>query len=152
MHTSRRRFLKFSLLFPVIAAALSRWKPLFAAWPVNKFSESLFEQSLKQVLNGKPLVENPQVELDIPEIAENGALVPVTVSTNLPDIHTIWILVEKNPVPLALQFQLNSAIKPFVSARLKLAATGLVHAIAESNTAFYGNKKLVKVTIGGCGG
>ncbi len=123
-----------------------------AEWSAARFAESGFDQALKQVLNGKPIVETDKINLEIPEIAENGALVPFTVSTTLNDIKAISIIVEQNPVPLVIQAQLMPELETFMSARLKIANSSFVFAIAEGEKVCYSVKKKVKVTIGGCGG
>jgi sulfur-oxidizing protein SoxY len=107
---------------------------------------------MKQLLNGKPIVETDKIDLNIPEIAENGALVPVTVTSSLKDIQSISIIVEQNPVPLAIQATLMPELESLLSARLKIASSSFVFAIAEGEKVCYSVKKKVKVTIGGCGG
>jgi sulfur-oxidizing protein SoxY len=107
---------------------------------------------MKQLLNGKPIVETDKIDLNIPEIAENGAVVPVTVTSSLKDIKNISIVVEQNPVPLAIQAELMPELQPFISARLKIARSSFVFAIAEGEKVCHSVKKKVKVTIGGCGG
>jgi sulfur-oxidizing protein SoxY len=152
MKVNRRKFLKTTFVFSTTGMALLNSSAAFAGWNVADFAPIPFDVTMKQLLKGKPLVETDKIELNIPEIAENGALVPVTVSSSLDGIQNIAIVAEQNPVPLAIQATLMPELEPFISARLKLASTSFVYAIAETEKACYSIKKKVKVTIGGCGG
>jgi sulfur-oxidizing protein SoxY len=154
--TTRRSFLRKSLAFSIypLASTLGLLMPLkvFAAWQAENFKQGPLEESLKQLFKGQKITESKDIEIKIPLIAENGAIVPITVSSSLPGIRTVSILVAKNPVPLAARFELSPALDPFVSARLKMAETSEVIAIAETDTGLFSARQLVKVTIGGCGG
>jgi sulfur-oxidizing protein SoxY len=154
--TTRRSFLRKSLVFSAysLASTLGLFAPLkvFAQWQAENFKQGPFEESLKQLFKNQPISESKDIEIKIPLIAENGAVVPITVSSSLPDIRTISIFVAKNPVPLAARFELSPALDPFVSARLKMAETSEVIAVAETDAGLYSARQLVKVTIGGCGG
>lgn len=152
MKLNRRNFLKTSLVLSASGIGLLESQAASAEWSATRFAEAGFDQTLKQVLNGKPIVESDKINLDIPEIAENGALVPLTVTSTLDDIKTISIIVEQNPVPLIIQAQLMPELETFMSARLKIANSSFVFAIAEGEKVCYSVKKKVKVTIGGCGG
>jgi sulfur-oxidizing protein SoxY len=152
MKRTRRHFLKAAVGYSMTGIILLKAQPVLAEWPASKFAAGNFAQTLAQVTNGKPIVETDKITLNIPEIAENGALVPMTVTSTLEDIRTFSIVVEHNPVPLALQVILMPELETFVSARLKIAESAFVHAIAESEKTCYSVKKKVKVTIGGCGG
>jgi len=152
MKVNRRKFLKITVALSATVIALLQSRQAFSAWQAANFAPDTFNATMKQLFKGKPIVDTDDINLNIPEIAENGALVPVTVSTNLKDIRNIAILVEQNPVPLIIQIQLTPEIEPFLSARLKLASSSFVYAIAEGEKVCYGIKKKVKVTIGGCGG
>jgi sulfur-oxidizing protein SoxY len=152
MNVNRRQFLKTSIAYSTLGLALLESQPTQATWPADNFAPGSFDATLKQLAKGKPVVETDKIELTIPEIAENGALVPVTVTSSLNDIQNISLMVEQNPVPLAIQTQLMPDLVPFMSARLKIASSSFVFAIAEGEKACYSVKKKVKVTIGGCGG
>lgn len=96
--------------------------------------------------------ESKNLILKVPDIAENGAVVPVDVVSNIPNTTSIAILVEKNPQPLCAHFDFANGALPEVSARLKMGQTSLVKAIAKADGKFYTAQKEVKVTVGGCGG
>ncbi len=152
MKVNRRRFLITSVAFSTAGIALFKSSLANAEWNATDFAPGPFDATMKQLLNGKPIVETDKIDLNIPEIAENGALVPVTVSSSIKDIQNIAIVIEQNPVPLAIQAALMPELEPFLSARLKIANTSFVFALAETEKVFYSIKKKVKVTIGGCGG
>jgi sulfur-oxidizing protein SoxY len=156
MTESRRSFLKKTLAFSAysLVTSLGFLAPfrVFAEWQAENFKQGPLEDSLKSLFKDQPIRESQDIEIKIPLIAENGAIVPITVSSRLPDIRTISIFVAKNPVPLAARFELSSDLDPFVSARLKMAETSDVIAIAETGSGLYSARQRVKVTIGGCGG
>jgi sulfur-oxidizing protein SoxY len=152
MKVSRRKFLKTSIAFSAAGAVWLESSLANAEWIAADFAPGSFDATMKQLLKGKPIVETDKIDLNIPEIAENGALVPVTVTSSLKDIQSITIVVEQNPVPLAIQAELMPELEPFISARLKLANTSFVFALVETEKVYYSVKKKVKVTIGGCGG
>jgi sulfur-oxidizing protein SoxY len=152
MKVNRRKFLKTSLVCSAAGLALLDSSLAKAESLAADFAPSSFDATMKQLLKGKPIVESDKIDLNIPEIAENGALVPVTVTSSLKDIKNLVLVVEQNPVPLAIEAMLMPELEPFLSARLKLASTSFVFAIAETDKVCYSVKKKVKVTIGGCGG
>lgn len=152
MNTSRRDFLKKSLAISLSGFSLLKTAWAAVAWSQTDFAPTKFDESLKQFLKGKTATESSQIILTIPEIAENGAVVPVSVSSTLPGINSIALFAELNPVPLTIQLFVTPDIAPELSTRLKLAETSYVHALVETDKGWFSVKKLVKVTIGGCGG
>lgn len=91
------------------------------------------------------------IEFDIPELAENGAIVPVTVSSTLPEVDRILVFAERNPGPLLVCFDLEPGTEPWVSVRVKLNESGPVLAVIRSQGHFFGAKRNVSVMRGGCG-
>ena len=87
-----------------------------------------------------------------PDIAENGAVVPVTVQSGLPKTESIAILIEKNPNMLAANFDLPSGTDPLVGTRVKMGQTSNVYALVKADGKYYTAVKEIKVTLGGCGG
>jgi sulfur-oxidizing protein SoxY len=152
MKINRRKFLKTSVVLSAAGIALLKSTLANADWLAADFTPGSFDATMKQLLKGKPIVETDKIDLNIPEIAENGALVPVTVTSSIKNIQSIAIVVEQNPVPLAIQAALMPELEPFMSARLKIANTSFVFALVETEKVCYSVKKKVKVTIGGCGG
>jgi sulfur-oxidizing protein SoxY len=92
-----------------------------------------------------------QILLKIPEVAENGAAVPVSVESSLPGPLEILILVESNPIPLAARFTIPEGTDPFVSLRIKLAESSRVHAVVRAGGRVYATARETQVTVGGCG-
>ncbi len=120
-------------------------------WPAAVFSKKN-EQDAMKALFGEPYVKSDKIKLDVPEIAENGAVVPVTVTSSLPKASSINILVPNNPFTVAASYHLPPGTAAAISSRLKMAKTSYVIAVVESEGKIYGAAKQVKVTLGGCGG
>jgi sulfur-oxidizing protein SoxY len=98
-------------------------------------------------------VESKDVTLTAPDIAENGAVVPLAAATTLPNVKAVLFLVEKNPNALSAKFDVTDAVEPSFSTRVKMGQTSDVYAVAVTNDGkSYYAKKEVKVTLGGCGG
>lgn len=156
MNTTRRTMLKSAsasgVLAGLIAAgALRPTQVLAAEWNKAAFEAKDTAGALKGVGAGAPS-ESKDLILRVPDIAENGAVVPVDVVSNIPNTSSIWILVEKNPQPLSASFNFANGALPEVSARLKMGQTSMVKAVAKADGKFYIAQKEVKVTVGGCGG
>jgi sulfur-oxidizing protein SoxY len=129
--------------------------PAFAAAD-NKYPEDAFKQKSEadaiKSLYGKTAEPSDKVKLDAPEIAENGAVVPISVATTLADVTSISLLVAENPNALAASYKIPPGTMPSVANRLKMAKTSNVTAIVEAGGKLYSATKEVKVTVGGCGG
>jgi sulfur-oxidizing protein SoxY len=146
--TSRRHFLRGVLAATALAALPLQ---LFAR---NKaaFTATAEADVLKSLFGDKPVKESAEVNLKVPDIAENGAVVPVTVSTAAAGAQSIAIIVAENPNPLSARFQLVGGIDADISTRIKMGASSDVIAAVETADAVLVTRKNVKVTIGGCGG
>ena len=129
--------------------------PAFAA-ANDKYPEDAFKQKgdadAVKTLYGKTAEPSDKVKLDAPEIAENGAVVPISVSSTLEGVTSISILVAENPNALAASYRIPEGTLPSVANRLKMAKTTNVIAIVEAGGKLYSTAKEVKVTVGGCGG
>src|SRR5712672_3683520 len=129
--------------------------PVFAAandkYPEDAFKQKSDVDAIKS-LYGKTAEPSDKVKLDAPEIAENGAVVPISVSSTLADVTSISILVAENPNALAASYKIPPGTIPSVANRLKMAKTSNVTAIVEAGGKLYSATKEVKVTVGGCGG
>lgn len=150
MQAGRRLLLKGGAALAVLAA-LPR-AVFAAAWPKQAFASTAAAQALTELLGTDRTTPSDQVMLKVPEIAENGAVVPVTISTTLDDIESISIVVEKNPRPLAATFEMSYGALPEISSRIKMGETSQVMAVVKTGSGIYSTSKEVKVTIGGCGG
>jgi sulfur-oxidizing protein SoxY len=135
--------LPFSLA-PALAAANDKY-------PEDAFKAKGDADAIK-ALYGKAAEPSDKVKLDAPEIAENGAVVPISISTTLPDVTSISILVAENPNALAASYRIPAGTLPSVANRLKMAKTSNVIAVVEAGGKLYSATKEVKVTVGGCGG
>jgi len=131
-------------LAPALAAANDKY-------PEDAFKQKSDADAIKS-LYGKTAEPSDKVKLDAPEIAENGAVVPISVSSTLPDVTSISILVAENPNALAASYKIPAGTLPSVANRLKMAKTTNVIAIVEAGGKLYSATKEVKVTVGGCGG
>jgi sulfur-oxidizing protein SoxY len=153
---TRRLMLKSAIAGLVFGLGFGWWpKGALAAdaaqWPKDAFTQKSEADAIK-ALYGKQAEASDKVKLDAPEIAENGAVVPISVSSGLPDVTSIAILVTENPFPLAASYKFPPGTSAMVSNRLKMAKTSKVVALVESNGKIYSATKEVKVTVGGCGG
>ena len=122
----------------------------------DKYPEDAFKQKGEadaiKSLYGKTAEASDKVKLDAPEIAENGAVVPISVSASMPDVTSISILVAENPNALAASYKIPAGTLPSVANRIKMQKTSNVIAIVEAGGKLYSATKEVKVTVGGCGG
>ena len=125
-------------------------KLLLAAWPKDAFKAKSMEDALAALM-GTAEAQDGEIVIKAPEIAENGAVVPVSVTSHIANTESITIIVPNNPQPLAASFELMGG-EPFVSVRIKMAKTSDVVAVVKSGGQVYQGRKEVKVTIGGCGG
>jgi sulfur-oxidizing protein SoxY len=131
-------------LAPALAAANDKY-------PEEAFKQKSADEAIK-ALYGKSAEPSDKVKLDAPEIAENGAVVPIAVSSTLADVTSISILVAENPNALAASYRIPAGTLPSVANRLKMAKTSNVIALVEAGGKLYSATKEVKVTVGGCGG
>ncbi len=131
--------------FPAFADADAK------TWPADAFKLKSEAETLK-ALYGKSAEASDKVSLDAPEIAENGAVVPIAVASTLPGVTGIAILVLENPNVLAAAYKIPAGTQASVSNRLKMAKTSKVVAVVELGGKLYSATKEVKVTVGGCGG
>jgi sulfur-oxidizing protein SoxY len=127
-------------------------KLLAMAWPQSAFTSETAAGALQALFGADPVAASDQITLKAPEIAENGAVVPVTVESTLPNARSISLVVEKNPRPLAVMFELSPRVPPNVSCRIKMGQTSNVIAVVQTDAGLFSTSKEVKVTIGGCGG
>jgi sulfur-oxidizing protein SoxY len=148
MQDTRRRLLRtLSVLTGVMLFPIR----LFAAqWNDKAFNEVLFSESLKSV-GAVDLVESDLIKLKTPEIAENGAIVPIQVSSEIEGTERIFVFAEKNPQPLVASFTFREGVDPFIATRIKMGESANVHAVVLAGGIHYIATRDVKVTIGGCG-
>ena len=139
MDRSRRVVLKGAgasgALAVALAAGLLKPGSALAAWNKGAFDAKTTADAMK-ALGVANAAESKDIQIRAPEIAENGAVVPVTVSSALPGTREILLLVNVNPEPLALRFAVPAGTEPFVATRIRMAATGTVYAAVRTDQGF----------------
>ena len=155
MNPSRRKALKtgggVTLLGALFAAGfLKPGDAMAAEWNKAAFESKTVADALKS-LGAANLIDSKDITITAPDIAENGAVVPVAVTSKIPNTQSISVIAEKNPFPLSSTYEVANGGEAYVSARLKLGQTSNVRAVVKADGKFYTAVKEVKVTIGGCG-
>jgi sulfur-oxidizing protein SoxY len=150
MNIGRRLFLRTGVALTALAA-LPR-ALLAAAWPEKAFEAPDVNGALLDLFGTNQTVPSDQINLKAPEIAENGAVVPLKIKTTLDNVESISIIVEKNPRPLAATIEILPGTLPEFSCRIKMRETSDVMVAVKTDTGIYTTAKEIKVTIGGCGG
>jgi sulfur-oxidizing protein SoxY len=122
-----------------------------AAWPEEAFKSKEIDGALQSMYNTTSHAMSDDIKIKAPDIAENGAVVPITVSTSM-KADSLAVLIKENPVPLACSYDLGANTEGFISCRVKMGKTSDLIAVVKSGGKLHSAKKTVKVTIGGCGG
>ncbi len=150
---NRRTLLKRSLALGAVSLTAGLLTPgqVLAAYPKEAFEAKDTAGALNGMLGSSSYDTSSDIKIKAPDIAENGAVVPVTISSGLSNVESISLLVESNPSPLVGSFNLHGS-PAYASTRVKMSKTGNVLAVVKSGGKLYASKKEVKVTIGGCGG
>lgn len=150
MNQQRRDLLKYSTVFGLMASAGLITSAQAEEWNKAAFEGKSLEEVFKALGTNAP-DKSGAVVINAPDIAENGAVVPVGLTTNLKGTQ-LAILVEKNPSPLAAQFFIPAGTEPLVTTRIKMAQTSNVYALVKADGNWMMAVKEIKVTLGGCGG
>jgi len=153
MNGKRRNFLRLAAgaLAAAAVAGLARTGQAWAqSWNKAGFESKAVADVLKS-LGATGAAESGDIVIAAPDIAENGAVVPVEVTSRIPGTQAIFIIAEKNPFPLAATVELANGGEPYTYVRIKMAETSNVRAVVKAGGRFYTAVKEVKVTIGGCG-
>ncbi|MBI3562235.1 MAG: thiosulfate oxidation carrier protein SoxY [Gammaproteobacteria bacterium] len=156
MNYTRRSFLRASLAAGTVAIATGAGllipRSVLAAWPKNAFEAKTMDEAMKDIAGATSAPESADIIVEAPDIAENGAVVTVTITTKLANVEQISLLVPKNTTPLIASYILTSNTDGFVTSRIKMRETSDVIAVVKSGNKLFSAKKPVKVTLGGCGG
>lgn len=156
MDTRRRIILKATMAGGTLAVAaganLLIPSTVLAAWPAKAFSANKMDAAMNIITGKDRPVSSGDIKVIAPDIAENGAVVSVKVTTTLPKVESISIYVPVNAFPLSASYVLSNQMEASVSGRIKMAKTADIVAVVKSNGKLYTAKKGVKVTLGGCGG
>lgn len=151
MDLQRRNFMRLGVgAFGALATGM--------LWPLRAMANAIegafkaknVDEVFKEL--GTTPTPSDQIVLTTPDIAENGAVVPISITSNLPMTEQIMVLVEKNPNPLAASFTIPEGTEAFVSTRVKVGQSCNLYAVVKADGKFYSALRETKVTLGGCGG
>jgi len=156
MDQLRRTFLKNagvagSLVVAIAAGLLKTGEAFAATWNTSAFGA----KTLAEAMSGSGFdgaVESKDIDIKTPEIAENGAVVPVEVTSKIAGTTSLAIFADKNPTPLISSYEFMAGAEPYVMTRIKMGQTSMVRVVVKAGGKTYMASKEVKVTIGGCGG
>ncbi len=134
--------LKAGLIFPI---------RVFAEWPETVFSIEHPEDALKELFGDRSISETDKIVIEMPPGAENGAIVPITIKTDLDNVQTISLIAEKNPVALLAQFSFSGkGHGEYLRTRIKLAKSSHVVVVVEADDELCTAKAYIEVLKGGC--
>jgi len=139
------------VIVAALAFGIARPLAALAAWNKDAFGAKWTPDALKNlgIANAAP---SKELTIEAPQIAENGAVVPIEISSVIAGTSAIVVVIDKNPFPLIARFDFKDGALPFVKVNVKMGETSDVRVIAEAGGRHYVATKEVKVTIGGCGG
>jgi sulfur-oxidizing protein SoxY len=157
-HPLRRTFLKLTGALGVVSALgtlaaaglLKTTQAAAAVWNKSGFESKAVADALKSLGAGSA-AESRDIVITAPDIAENGAVVPIEVVSRIPNTQSISIIAEKNPFPLAATADLANGAEPYAYVRIKMGQTSNVRAVVKADGKFFTAAKEVKITVGGCG-
>jgi sulfur-oxidizing protein SoxY len=150
----RRLFLQQSMaagaMGMLVGAGLLTPKAVLAAWPQEAFQAKNLSDALKALLGSDATEASAEIKLTAPEIAENGAVVPIKVETGLANVESITLVAINNPLPLVASFKMGEGAAAYAATRIKMGKSGDVIAVVKSDGKLYTAQSEVKVTVGGC--
>jgi len=157
MNETRRNVLKAgggASMMTLLAAAgwLAPETAAAQAWNKNAFEAKTMDETMKAIGGGAPAQSRDIAFVSTPDIAENGAVVPIGITSSIPKTESIAILIEKNPNMLAASFDIPAGTDPSVGTRVKMGQSSNVYALVKADGKYYVAAKEIKVTLGGCGG
>ena len=152
MTMKRRTFVKSSMSAAAVAVAAGAGLLTPRAVPAAYPKETFTAQQVDDVLKDAERVDSDRITVEAPKIAENGAVVPITIRSDLSGVEQIHVYVRENGIPKVAQFNLGAGAQAEVSCRVKMGKTSDVIGLVKSGDKLYYASKEVKVTIGGCGG
>jgi sulfur-oxidizing protein SoxY len=152
----RRIFLKGSLATGAIGIAVGAGlitpRMVLAAWPKAAFDSKSVDGAIDGLFGKSTLTGSDKIKIKAPDIAENGAVVPISIETDIDGVESISLIAENNATPLTSSFVLGKGTLAYIATRIKMGKTGNVIAVVKAGNKLYSTSKEVKVTIGGCGG
>lgn len=153
MRAPRREVLRSACLVAagLLTGLLKPVAALAADWNRQAFGSKSSADAMKSL--GTPAPESSAaIVIEAPQIAENGAVVPIEVTSNIPGTTSLAVLVDQNPYPLVAKFDFTDDALPFAKINAKMGKTSLVRVVASAGGRNYAATREIKVTIGGCGG
>ena len=152
MLQSKRTFLVKST-YLIALSYIGSINTVFAEWKETLFSHMKLDELLNSLTNSTTPIPSQDIHIKAPEIAENGAVVPITVNASIDNVTSISIIVDNNPSPLTSSFNINPQLEAYVSTRVKMAkSSNIIALVGTNNSEYFTASKNIKVTIGGCGG
>jgi sulfur-oxidizing protein SoxY len=152
----RRIFLKGSLATGAVGMAVGTGlltpRVSMAAWSKTAFEATDINGGMTALYGSSSMDKSDKIKIKAPDIAENGAVVPVSVTTSIDGVSSISLFADKNAAPLTANFELGPGTEGYVSTRIKMGKTANVIAVVKAGDKLFSSSKEVKVTIGGCGG
>jgi sulfur-oxidizing protein SoxY len=138
-------------LLGALAAVLARPFAALAAWNEGAFGAKTPQEALKGIgaANAAP---SKDIVIEAPQIAENGAVVPIEITSNIPGTTSLAVVLDKNPFPLAAKFDFKEGALPYLKLNVKMGETSDVRVVAAAGGKQHFATREIKVTIGGCGG
>ena len=156
MNLLRRKFLKTATYVGATASAIGAGvlvpQRVLGAYDAAAFAAKDVNGAISASMGTDQHTASDAIKLKAPDIAENGAVVPVTVSSSMSNVEAISIIASANASPLTSSYQLSPACEAFVTTRIPMGKTADVIAVVKADGKLYSATKEVKVTIGGCGG
>ena len=158
MNSKRRNLLQtggsMTLLTMLAGAGWLQPRDVLAAdaWNAAAFDTKSMDDTFKSLGSGTPAQSKGITFTQTPDIAENGAVVPVGVTSAIPNTQSIAILIEKNPNVLTAVFDIPPGTEPSITTRVKMGQSSNIYALVKADGKYYIASKEVKVTLGGCGG
>jgi sulfur-oxidizing protein SoxY len=155
MNNKRRTFLQGTVAAGTVGLAVGAGllspRAVLAAWPKAAFEAKTVAEAMQGIVGSDSAAEG-DIKIKAPDIAENGAVVPVTVESAIGGVESMSLLADQNASPLTSSYMLGAGTQAFVSTRIKMGKTSNVIAVVKADGKLFQATKEVKVTIGGCGG
>lgn len=152
----RRSFIKTavvaSITGTVVTSGLIKSETVMAAAHKKDFTKAKSLEEIMEMMGATDAAESAFIKIKSPEIAENGAVVPVGITSEIEGTTEIVAIVSNNPMPFAASYSIGTKAKASVKSRFKMAKTTDVVAVVKADDKFYMAKSNIKVTKGGCGG
>lgn len=152
MKKARRSFLQQMLALIAGSVGLFSTRHAVAAWPAKAFASAPFDLITQQLFADASLLSSALITIEMPLVAEDGALVAFSLTSKIPQTHELFLLIEKNPTPLAAHFQFGDHMLPFATGRVKMAEScNVVVVVRDQQGQLFQQRRWVNVVKGGCG-